>query len=180
VNLKKPEEMQRWLNAAKNMGKVSTIVHITGKVPQNLKIMESSRKEWDDLVDKFINTPATVLQSACELFVPGGSKDPRLYKNGSGTAVIIGPDLPTGPKVSGADRARVEVFRGALRPFTTTINQEFSDVLKSKIRSFLVLPGSIEGKESSNEKIAQALNYFVTDTARNSSEVTFCVDETRE
>jgi NAD(P)-dependent dehydrogenase (short-subunit alcohol dehydrogenase family) len=180
VNLKKPEEMQRWLNAAKNMGKVSTIIHITGKVPQNLKIMESSRREWDDLVDKFINTPATVLQSALELFVPGGSKDPRLYKGEFATAMIIGPDLPTGPKVSGADRARVEVFRGALRPFTTTINQEFSDVLKSKIRSFLVLPGSIEGKESSNEKIAQALNYFVTDSARGSSEVTFCVDETRE
>ncbi len=94
--------------------------------------------------------------------------------------MIIGPDLPIGPKVSGADRARVEVFRGALRPFTTTINQEFSDVLKSKIRSFLILPGSIEGKESSNEKIAQAVNYFVTDAARGSSEVTFCVDETRE
>jgi NAD(P)-dependent dehydrogenase (short-subunit alcohol dehydrogenase family) len=180
VDLNNPQEVQRWLSAAKTQGKMSTIVYITGKVPPTLKITELSRKDWDDLVDKFINTPATVLQTAFEIFVPGGKKDPRLYKNAVGTAVIIGPDLPSGAKVSGADRARVEVFRGALRPFTTTVNQELSDVLKSKIRSFLVLPGSIDGKESDNNKIANAINYFVTGSARSSSEVTFCTDETRE
>jgi NADP-dependent 3-hydroxy acid dehydrogenase YdfG len=180
VDLKNPQEVQRWLTAAKTQGKLSTLVYITGKVPANFKITELSRKEWDDLVDKFINTPATVLQTAFEIFVPGGRKDPRLYKNATGTAVIIGPDLPSGAKISGADRARVEVFRGALRPFATTVNQELSDVLKSKIRSFLVLPGSIDGKESDNNKIASALNYFVTEASRSSSEVTFCVDETRE
>jgi NAD(P)-dependent dehydrogenase (short-subunit alcohol dehydrogenase family) len=180
VNLKNPEELQRWLSAAKTQGRFSTLVYITGKVPPNLKITELSRKGWDDLVDKFINTPAMVLQASFEFFVPGGKKDPRLYKGASGTAMIVGPDMPTGAKVSGADRARVEVFRGALRPFTTTVNQELSDVLKSKIRSFLVLPGSVEGKDSDNNKIVQALNYFVTDAARNSSEVTFYVDETRE
>ncbi|MGI0004052.1 MAG: alcohol dehydrogenase, partial [Candidatus Nitrosotenuis sp.] len=158
----------------------STLVYITGKVPSDIKIIELSRKRWDDLVDKFINTPATVLQTAFELFVPGGKKDPRLYKNALGTAMIIGPDLPTGAKVTGADRARVEVFRGALRPFSTTVNQELSDVLKSKIRSFLVLPGSIDGKDGDNDKIARALDYFITDAARGSSEVTFCIDETRE
>jgi hypothetical protein len=180
VNLKNPDDVQRWLNAAKTQGKLSALVYCTGKVPASLKIIESTRKSWDDLVDKFINTPATVLQTAFETFVPGGKKDPRLYKNASGTAIIIGPDLPSGAKVSGADRARVEVFRGALRPFTTTVNQELSDVLKSKIRSFLVLPGSVEGKDPDNNRIAQALSYFVTDPARNSSEVTFYVDETRE
>ncbi|HXG74911.1 MAG TPA: SDR family oxidoreductase [Candidatus Nitrosotenuis sp.] len=180
VDLTNPQEVQRWLTAAKTQGRLSTIVYITGKVPANFKITELSRKEWDGLVDKFINTPATVLQTAFEIFVPGGRKDPRLYKNAAGTAVVIGPDLPSGAKISGADRARVEVFRGALRPFTTTVNQELSDVLKSKIRSFLVLPGSIDGKEPDNNKIASALNYFVTDASRSSSEVTFCVDETRE
>lgn len=180
VNLKSPEEIQRWLSAARNIGKISAVVHITGKVPQDTKIVDLSRKRWDDLVDKFVNTPATVLQSAFEMFVPGGGKDPRLYKGAEGTAVIIGPDMPSGAKISGSDRARVEVFRGALRPFTTTVNQELSDVLKSKVRSFLVLPGGVDGKESDNAKITQALNYFVTDTARGSSEITFCVDETRE
>ncbi|MFY9301144.1 MAG: SDR family oxidoreductase [Candidatus Nitrosotenuis sp.] len=180
VDLKNPQEVQRWLSAAKSQGQFSTIVYITGRLPPNTKIIELSRKRWDELVDKFINTPATVLQTAFEFFVPGGKKDPRLYKNAMGTAVIIGPDLPSGAKVSGADRARVEVFRGALRPFSTTVNQELSDVLKSKIRSFLVLPGSIDGKDADNNRIAQALNYFVTDTARSTSEVTFCTDETRE
>ncbi len=180
VNLKNPDDVQRWLNAAKTQGKLSALVYCTGKVPASLKIIESTRKSWDDLVDKFINTPATVLQTVFETFVPGGKKDPRLYKEAVGTVMIIGPDLPSGAKVSGADRARVEVFRGALRPFTTTVNQELSDVLKSKIRSFLVLPGSIEGKDPDNNRIAQALSYFVTDAARNSSEVTFYVDETRE
>jgi NAD(P)-dependent dehydrogenase (short-subunit alcohol dehydrogenase family) len=179
VDLKNPDEVQRWLNAAKSMGQVSALIYITGKVPSDLKIIEQSRKQWDSLVDKFINTPATVIQSTLELFVPGGKKDPRLYKNAVGTVIIIGPDLPTGAKVSGSDRARVDVFRGALRPFATTVNQELSDVLKSKIRSFLVLPGSIEGSEPNNAKITNALNYLLTDSARNTSEVTFYVDETR-
>lgn len=180
INFKSQEEVQRWLNTAKTVGKLSTLVYITGKMPSDLKIIELSRQKWDSLVDKFINTPATVIQSALETFVPGGKKDPRLYKNAKGTVMIIGPDMPTGPKVSGADRARVEVFRGALRPFTTTVNQELSDVLKSNVRSFLVLPGSIDGKESDNSRIANALNYFVSDAARRSSEVTFCVDEIRD
>lgn len=178
VNLTNPADVQRWLDAAKNIGKFSTLVYLTGKVPSNLKIMEMSRKGWDDLVDKFINNPATVMQLAFEQFVPGGKKDPRLYKDGSGTVMVVGPDMPTG-KITGVERAGVEVFRGALRPFTTTVNQELSDVLKSKVRSFLVFPGSIDGKEPNNAKIAEALNYFVTDAARESSEVTFYVDETR-
>jgi NAD(P)-dependent dehydrogenase (short-subunit alcohol dehydrogenase family) len=173
-------EVQRWLNTAKTVGKLSTLVYMTGKVPSNLKITELSRNSWDGLVDKFINTPATVIQTALETFVPGGKKDPRLYKGAKATVMVIGPDLPAGQKVSGADRARVEVFRGALRPFATTVNQELSDVLKSNIRSFLVLPGSIDGKDGDNSKIANALNYFVTDPARRSSEVIFCVDETRD
>lgn len=180
ANLRNPDDVQRWLSAAKNLGKMAAVVHLTGKVPQDTKIMELSRRSWDGLVDKFVNIPAIVLQSAFETFVPGGKKDPRLYKNSFGTAVIIGPDMPVGAKISGSDRARVEVFRGALRPFTTTVNQELSDVLKSKVRSFLVLPGGVDGKESDNEKIAHALNYFVTEQSRTSSEVTFCVDETRE
>ncbi len=174
------DEVKRWLNTAKTVGKLSTLVYITGKVPSNIKIIDLSRKDWDGLVDKFINTPATVIQTALETFVPGGKNDPRLYKGAKATVMLIGPDLPTGPKVSGADRARVEVFRGALRPFTTTVNQELSDVLKSNIRSFLILPGSIDGKDGDNSKIANAMNYFITDSARKSSEVIFCVDETRE
>ena len=93
--------------------------------------------------------------------------------------MIVGPDMPTGRKATGTQRAQVEVFRGALRPFTTTVNQELSDVLKSKIRMFTVLPGSVTGSEPNNENIAQALNFLVSGSAASSPEVMFCVDETR-
>ena len=179
TNLSSSEEVHRWLEAAKNMGKFSTLIYLTGKVPPNIKITELSRKSWDALVDKFINTPANVIQSSFDFFVAGGKKDPRLYKDSTGTVMLIGPDMPAGSKISGSERARIEVFRGALRPFTTTVNQELSDVLKSKIRSFLVLPGTTDGKEPDNSKIVGALNYFVTDPARESSEVSFYVDESR-
>ncbi|RDJ32691.1 MAG: SDR family NAD(P)-dependent oxidoreductase [Crenarchaeota archaeon] len=178
-DLKNPEEIKRWLEAAKNMGEIAAVVHLTGNVPNGSKYVELSRKDWDNLVDKFINTPATVIQQALEHFVPGGGKDPRLFQGKKGTIVTIGPDLPVGRKISGEDRARVEVFRGALRPFTTTINQELSDVLKSNVRSFLVLPGTVDGGEPNVENISQALNFFVSDSAAASSEVTFCVDESR-
>jgi len=179
IDLKNPDEIERFLNTAKGIGILDMVIHVAGKVPDFTKILELSRSEWDNLVDKFINTPATVIQKAFEIFVPGGAKDPRLFKGKAGTMVVIGPDLPVGDKISGAERAKVEVFRGALRPFTTTINQELSDVLNSKVRSFLILPGTIDGKEPDNEKICQAINYFSSDNAPSLSEVIFCTDEVR-
>ena len=178
VNLKNPEEIDRWLESANNMGQIAAIINITGKVPQFSKLVELSRKEWDELVDKFINTPATVIHRSLDCFVPGGGKDPRLFKDKTGIIITIGPDMTSG-RISGTQRAIVEVFRGALRPFTTTVNQELSDVLKSKVRSFLVLPGTIDGKEPDNEKIVQAINYFVSEHAPSSTSVIFCVDEER-
>ncbi|MEK6962458.1 MAG: SDR family NAD(P)-dependent oxidoreductase [Thermoproteota archaeon] len=179
IDLKNPDEIERFLNTAKGIGILDMVIHVAGKVPNFTKILDLSRSEWDNLVDKFINTPATVIQKAFEVFVPGGAKDPRLFKGKAGTVVVIGPDLPVGDKISGAERAKVEVFRGALRPFTTTINQELSDVLNSKVRSFLILPGTIDGKEPDNEKICQAINYFSSDNAPSLSEVIFCTDEVR-
>jgi len=179
-DLKNPEEIQKWLETtSKNMGEIIAVVNITGKVPEFSKLIDLSRKEWDALVDKFINIPATVIQRSFEYFIPGGGKDPRLYKDKRGVVMTIGPDLPVGKKISGLDRAKVEVFRGALRPFTTTVNQELSDVLKSKVRSFLVLPGTVDGKEPKNERIAQALNFFISENSPESAEVIFCVDEVR-
>jgi NAD(P)-dependent dehydrogenase (short-subunit alcohol dehydrogenase family) len=181
VNLKNPDEVQKWLNTAKtNIGSILAVIHITGKLPNIAKLTELSRAKWQELVEKFITTPAIVGQRALEQFVPGGDKDPRLYKDAKGAMMIIGPDLPMGTKVTGLQRAQVEVFRGALRPFTTTVNQELSDVLGSKIRIFSIFPGSVTGAEPNNERIAQALNFLVSDNAADSSEVTFCVDESRQ
>ena len=180
VDIKNPEEVERWLNTAKtNIGEIVAVIHVTGKLPEVGKLTELSRAGWEELTEKFISTPATVAQRALEQFVPGGSKDPRLYKDANGAIMIIGPDLPIGRKVTGTQRAQVEVFRGALRPFTTTVNQELSDVLKSKIRMFTVFPGSVTGSEPSNERIADTFNFLVSDASKSSSEVTFCVDEIR-
>ena len=154
-------------------------IHITGNVPNFDKLTELTRNEWDKLVDKFINKPATVAQNALESFVPGGSDDPRKFKDAKGRVIIIGPDLPAGKKISGHERAKVEVFRGALRPFATTVNQELSDVLKSNVRMFLILPGTVDGKEPNDENIINAINYLITDEAGASSEVIFCPDESR-
>ncbi len=180
VDIKNPEDVQRWLNTAKtNIGEILAVVHVTGKLPEVGNLTELTRAGWEELVAKFISTPATVAQRALEQFVPGGGKDPRLFKDTTGSIMIIGPDLPIGRKVTGTQRAQVEVFRGALRPFTTTVNQELSDVLKSKIRMFTVFPGSVTGIEPNNQKIADAFNFLVSENAASSSEVTFCVDESR-
>ena len=180
VDIKNPEEVQRWLNTANtNLGEVLAVIHITGKLPEISKLTELTRAGWEELTEKFISTPATVAQSALEQFVPGGKDDPRLYKDAKGAIMIVGPDLPVGRKVTGTQRAQVEVFRGALRPFTTTVNQELSDVLKSNIRMFTVFPGTVAGAEPNNQNIADALNFLVSDSSNSSSEVTFCVDESR-
>ncbi len=180
VDIKNPEEVQRWLNTAKtNIGEILAVIHVTGKLPELSKLTELTRKGWEELTEKFISTPATVAQETLEQFVPGGSKDPRSYKDAKGSIMIIGPDLPAGRKVTGTQRAQVEVFRGALRPFTTTVNQELSDVLKSKIRLFTIFPGSVTGAEPDNQRIADAFNFLVSDSAASSAEVAFCVDESR-
>ncbi len=180
VNIKDPEEVAKWLNTAKtNIGEILAVIHVTGKLPDIPKLTDLTRAGWEDLIAKFITTPATVAQRALEQFVPGGDKDPRLYKDATGRIMIIGPDLPIGRKTTGIQRAQVEVFRGALRPFTTTVNQELSDVLKSKVRMLTVFPGTVTGAEPSNEKIADAINFLVSDSAASSAEVTFCVDEAR-
>jgi len=154
-------------------------IHITGDVPEFSKLTELTRNEWDGLVNKFINIPAKVAQNAMETLVPGGSDDPRLFKESYGRIIIVGPALPAGKKVGGHARAKAEVFRGALRPFATTVNQELSDVLKSNVRMFVVLPGTVDGKEPTDENLIDTINYLVTEEANSSSEVIFCPDESR-
>ena len=179
INFSNNEEITRWFNTAKSKGDIEIFIHITGKVPLISKLTELSRSEWDELTEKFINIPATVSQNAMSIFVPNGSDDPRLFKDAKGRIIIIGPDLPHGKKIGGGERAKVEVFRGALRPFATTVNQELSDVLKSNVRVFLVLSGTVDGKEPNNARITDAVNYLISDDSKSSAEVIFCPDESR-
>ena len=179
IDFSKNEEFTRWFKTAKSKGDIDVFIHITGKVPNISRLTELSRKEWDELTNKFINIPATVSQNAMNIFVPNGSDDPRLFKDATGRIVIIGPDLPYGKKIGGGERAKVEVFRGALRPFATTVNQELSDVLKSNVRVFLVLAGTVDGKEPNNARITDAINYSISSDSKSSAEVIFCPDESR-
>ena len=179
IDFSNNEEITRWFNTAKSKGDIEVFIHITGKVPTISKLTELSRSEWNELTDKFINIPATVSQNAMGIFVPNGSEVPRLFKDAKGRIVIIGPDLPHGKKIGGGERAKVEVFRGALRPFATTINQELSDVLKSNVRTFLVLAGTVDGKEPNNARITDTVNYLISDDSKSSAEVIFCPDESR-
>ena len=60
-----------------------------------------------------------------------------------------------------------------MRPFATTINQELSDVLKSNVRAFLILPGTVDGKEPNDENIVNTINYLMSDESQSSSEEFF-------
>lgn len=180
MDLSNQENVKRMLNTAtQKIGPISTVIYVTGKVPQIKNIVDLSRNEWNGLVDKFINTPATFLQESVNSFVPGGAKNPPLFKNKEGNMIIIGPDMPSGGKVTGGERAKVEVFRGALRPFVTTVNQELSDVLKSKLRMYLILPGSVDGTEPSNENIMNSINYLTSGKSLSNVEIIYYPDETR-
>ena len=179
IDFSNNEEITKWFNTAKSKGDIEVFIHITGKVPSITKLTELSRSEWDELTNKFINIPAAISQNAMGVFVPNGSEDPRLFKDAKGRIVIIGPDLPYGKKIGGNERAKIEVFRGALRPFATTINQELSDVLKSNVRTFLVLAGTVDGKEPNNARITDAVNYLISEDSKSSAEVIFCPDESR-
>ena len=149
-------------------------------IGEHSKLTDLDRGTWNGLVWRFCLEPAIDVELRLDKLVPGGSDDPRKFKDAKGRIVIIGPALPVGKKISGHERAKVEVFRGALRPFVTTVNQELSDVLKSNIRVFLILPGSIDGKEPNHENLLNTINYLMSDEeAISSSEVIFYPDETR-
>lgn len=178
INLLDSDDVQRWIKTAEQkFGKLHMFIHITGNTYEK-DITSLSRIEWDELINRFIIAPAVVTKKALEYFVPNGEKDPRDFKNKSGTIVIIGPDSIVGKKIPGSKRAHIEVFRGLLRPFVTTVNQELSDVLKSKIRLHLLLSGSIDGIEPNINKICNALNYF-SYYIPNSSEVIYQLDDIR-
>ncbi len=44
---------------------------------------------------------------------------------------------------------------------------------------FTIFPGTVTGADPSNQRVAEAINFLVSDSAASSAEVIFCVDELR-
>jgi hypothetical protein len=109
----------------------------------------------------------------------GAVEEPSKYKDSRGMVVIVGPDAPVGKKISGILRARADVFRGALRPYTATVNQELNDVLGSQIKLCLVLAGNSEGKEPDHPRLYNSIANLAAGIAAKRNEAIYYPDESR-
>ncbi len=139
-------------------GRIDSVIHFTGSYDYENKLTSLGRRQWDNLVNKFVNIPHLVTsESVLSMTTPQALEDPSLFKGSKGNIVIVGPNSPIGKKIGGEVRARSEVFRGALRPYITTANQELHDVLNSDINLTLVLPGNTNGDLPDSDKLEKAL-----------------------
>jgi NAD(P)-dependent dehydrogenase (short-subunit alcohol dehydrogenase family) len=146
-----------------SFGPISGMIHFTGQPDYSKSLLELSKQDWESLVNRFIHTPALVTKHAVAILAPDGAlEEPLRFKQSSGNIVVVGPDWPRGDKISGLIKARAELFRGALRPFTVTANQELSDVLGSKIRLYLVLPGNFDNGEVDEEQLSDSVSRLIS------------------
>jgi NAD(P)-dependent dehydrogenase (short-subunit alcohol dehydrogenase family) len=158
-------------------GRTDSVIHFTGSYDYHNNLTSLQRKQWDNMVDKFVNIPHLVTsQSVLSMATNHALEDPSLFKGSKGNIVIVGPDSPVGKKISGDVRARSEVFRGALRPYITTANQELHDVLNSDINLTLVLPGNINGDLPDYDKLERSLMGLSSQDAQKNNLI-YYIDE---
>jgi NAD(P)-dependent dehydrogenase (short-subunit alcohol dehydrogenase family) len=176
------ESMRHIFNTVRTkFGKIDSVIHFTGDYNYNSALSSLSRNRWDTLVDNFIYIPGLITREAVNAMAPQGAvEEPAKYKDSNGTVVIVGPDAPIGKKISGILRARAEVFRGALRPYTATVNQELGDVLGSRIKLHLVLAGNSEGDEPDTARLQNSILNLAAGIALKRNEAIFYIDETRK
>ena len=179
LDLADEEKVKRIFNTAKTkFGSIDSVIHITGDYDYNRSLLSLSREDWDLLVENFIHIPALITREAVKFMSPADAiQKPSQFKDSKGIIVILGPDSPSGKKISGLSRARSEVFRGALRPYTATVNQELSDVLGSKIKLNLILAGNVEGMESNIENVTTSVLNLFSGSSLNKNESIFYIDE---
>jgi NAD(P)-dependent dehydrogenase (short-subunit alcohol dehydrogenase family) len=182
IDMLDEESVHRIFNAAKKRSsRIDSIIHFTGDYDYNVPLSSLSRKQWDALVDNFIYIPGLITKEGVNAMSPDGSiQDPAKFRDSKGAIVLVGPDAPVGKKISGLLRARADVFRGALRPYTATVNQELSDVLGSSIRLYLVLAGNSEGLEPDNGRLCKAALNLASGAAIDRNEAIFYIDEARK
>jgi NAD(P)-dependent dehydrogenase (short-subunit alcohol dehydrogenase family) len=164
----------------KKCGVIDAVIYLTGDYDYDRPIISVPREEWEFLVDRFINLPALITKESVNAMCPGADLDPNKYKNSEGEIILIGPESPVGTKISGLVRARSEIFRGALRPYTATVNQELFEVLGSSIRLFLILPGNIEGSGSNAISLSKSVVQILSNQIGMNSDSIFYVDEVRK
>ena len=179
IDMLDEESVHRLFNAAKRRSsKIDSIIHFTGEFDYNLPLSSLSRKQWDALVDNFIYIPGLIVKEGVNIMAPDGSTQvPAKFKDSKGSIVLVGPDAPVGKKISGLLRARADVFRGALRPYTTTVNQELGDVLGSSIKLHLVFAGTSEGSEPDNDRLYNSVLNLAAAVALKRNEAIFYIDE---
>lgn len=181
LDLSNEDQMKtRIQEVRKKFGVIDAVIYLTGDYDYNKPILSISREEWDFLVDRFINVPGLVTKASVNVMCPGAELDPIRYKNSVGKIILIGPESPVGTKISGLVRARSEIFRGALRPYTATVNQELFEVLGSTIRLYLILPGNIEGSGSNAESLSKSVVRILSNQVGMSSDSIFYIDEFRK
>jgi NAD(P)-dependent dehydrogenase (short-subunit alcohol dehydrogenase family) len=182
IDLSNEESVRKIFNVIiTKFGKIDAVVHFTGSYDYNLPLSSLTRQQWELLVDNFINTPGLITREAVNAMAPkGAAEEPIKFKASKGIVVIVGPNSPIGKKISGAIRARSEVFRGALRPYTVTVNQELTDVLGSNIRLYLILSGNIEGSNPNNDKLQSSVLQLISGSASNRNETIFYIDEAHD
>lgn len=182
INMLDEGSVGRILNIARTkFNNIDVVIHFTGDYDYNTALSSLSRKHWDGLVENFIFIPGLIAKEAVNAMAPPGSiEEPAKYKGSKGIIVIVGPDAPVGKKISGVIRARADVFRGALRPYTATVNQELADVLGSNIRLYLVLAGNGEGAEPDATRLYRSILNLAAGAALRKNEAIFYVDESRK
>jgi NAD(P)-dependent dehydrogenase (short-subunit alcohol dehydrogenase family) len=157
---------------------IDAVVLLTGEHDYDVALRSLDRKQWDHLVEDYLFVPAMITRESVTHMAPAGAvSEPSLFKGSSGSIIIVGPDSPVGDKISGVVRARSEIFRGALRPFNATVNQELRDVIKSNIRQYLLLAGNIEGREPDEEKITNMILNIIAQSDGGNNQTIFYVDE---
>lgn len=157
---------------------IDGVVLMTGEYDYEVALNSLNRKQWDGLVEKFLFVPALITrESVISMSAEGALNEPSLFADSGGSIIIVGPDSPVGGKISGVVRARSEIFRGSLRPFNATVNQELRDVVKSNIRQYLLLPGNIEGGPANEAKITKMISSILSDPNCGNNQTIFYVDE---
>ena len=159
ITFENEDTIKRIYNTIDNkFGKIDSVIHFTGNFDYSKNLTTLQRSQWDKLVNKFINIPHLIVrESVISMATKEALENPDKFKNSFGNIIIIGPDAPIGEKIEGKIRVRSEVFRGSLRPYITTANQELHDVLNSKINLILILQGSIDGTIPDYNKLESTL-----------------------